>query len=160
MGRSRFIAPVAATSKFFVSNAAYCSVLRVIPRSVSQQVRSNMRGWSCFMRPQETLVFWGILTRTRIPHPSSRSLSQERRVLTHCASSKSATAEAGVCSFRNCSEQGVNRPPFKMAEKTYFPRETENPGLPDRSRSEDAHSTLLRATLSAVINESTAFDGC
>ena len=23
--------------------------------------------------------------------------------------------------FRNCSGQGVNRPPFKMAEKTYFP---------------------------------------
>jgi hypothetical protein len=60
---SRFIAPVAATSKFFVSNAAYCSVLRAIPRSVSQQGSgSNMHGWSCFMRLQSG---WRILEDRR-----------------------------------------------------------------------------------------------
>ncbi len=74
-------------------------LLTTIPRSVSQQVRVKHAWLVMFLASAGNADFWGILTRTRIPHPSSRSLSQERRVLTHGASSKSSPAEALVCSF-------------------------------------------------------------
>jgi len=54
---------------------------------------------------------------------------------------------------------GCQQTTLQNGRKEVLSLKTENPGLPDRSRSEDAHSALLHATLSGVINESTAFDG-
>src|SRR6266478_7025200 len=70
--------------------------------------------------------FWGILTRTRVPHPSSRSLSQERRVLTHGASSKSSPAEALVCSFETAAVRVSTDYPSKWPKRRTFLEDRES----------------------------------
>src|SRR5712671_3932140 len=81
-----------------------------------------MRAWSCFKRPQETLVLGHFDTNPNCTSKFPITFPGATRVDSRC---KFEIRNCGGTrlQFRNCSGQGVNRPPFKMAEKRYFPGE-------------------------------------